>query len=60
MPFENVRELEQSDIRGVEDLSEREKRVFLKVFNDAVYGGEDEQSAIKQAFSATHGGGGNK
>ena len=51
MPFENVRQLEQSGIRGIEDLSEEEKRIFLKEFNRLAYqGGTDEGEAIAQAF----------
>lgn len=59
MPFETVRELEQSDIGGIEDLSEREKRIFLEVFNSETYqGGSDEGEAIAKAFSAAKKGGG--
>lgn len=56
MPFDSVRELEQSDIGGIEDLSEREKRIFLEVFNSESYQGTaDEGSAIAKAFSAAKG-----
>ena len=57
MPFDNVRELEQSDIGGIEKLTEREKRIFLQVFNDAAYSGQGEGDAIAQAFSAAKKGG---
>lgn len=52
MPFENVRQLENSDIRGVENLDDREKRVFMRVFNKETYGGSDKKTAIKKAFGA--------
>lgn len=58
MPFKNVRQLENSDIGGIENLSEREKRIFLKVFNDEVYkSGVSKSTAIKKAFGAAGKGG---
>lgn len=63
MPFRNVQELESSGIQGIENLSEREKRVFLNVFNDMVYNqGASEKEAIPAAMSQAQkkGAGGHK
>lgn len=51
MPFKTVTELRNSDIDGVDDLSEREARIFKAVFNRMVYDGAEEGDAIAAAFS---------
>jgi len=51
MPYKNVQELENSGINGVDDLTEREKRIFLRVYNDMAYSGKPESEAIAGAFS---------
>lgn len=63
MPFENVQDLEGSGIPGVEDLSEREKRIFLEVYNEMIYNqGASEDEAIPAAMSQAQkkGAGGHK
>lgn len=55
MPFSSVSQLKRRIPKQVDDLSPREKRIFLEVFNSAHRRGASESSAFAQAHAVARG-----